>query len=75
MNSNDKFTTSDISLASFLLMKNIKLLSAEKIKGKFEFTFDNNINDTQPLCQEYLISDYPRYDAALRQLKKKLYGL
>ena len=70
MNDNDKFMTSDISLASFLLTKNLLLLSAVRAKGRFEFTFD-----TQAFCQEYLMSDYPRYDAALRQLKKKLYGL
>lgn len=75
MNDNDKFTTSDISLASFLLMKNLLLLSAVRVKGRFEFTFDNKLNDTQTFCQEYLMSDYPRYDAALRQLKKRLYGL
>ena len=75
MNDNDKFMTSDISLASFLLTKNLLLLSAVRVKGRFEFTFDNKLNDTQAFCQEYLMSDYPRYDAALRQLKKKLYGL
>lgn len=74
MNEQQNFVTSDISLAAFLLLKGIKLLSAERQKGKFEFTFSNINNDISPLCYEYIISDHPKYDAAMRQLKRKIYG-
>jgi hypothetical protein len=66
-------TTSDISFAAFMLMRGMKLVSAGRSRGKFEFVFDCN-GDEAKLESEYVISEFPRYDAALRQLKRKLYG-
>jgi hypothetical protein len=68
------FATSDISLAAFLLMRGIRIISAKKEKGKFNFVFEDYENVTNELSQEYIMSEYPRYDASLRQVKRMLYG-
>jgi len=68
------YTTSDISLAAFLLMSGMIIISAKKAGGKFVFTFDDNSNEALQLSQQYIISDHPKFDAAMKQLKRMLYG-
>ena len=69
-----QYTTADISLAAFLLLKGMRIVSARREKGKFAFTFDDAENVAFGLSQEYVLSEYPRYDASLRQMKRMLYG-
>jgi hypothetical protein len=69
-----QYTTADISLAAFLLLKGMRIVSARREKGKFAFTFDDAENVAFDLSQEYVLSEYPRYDASLRQMKRMLYG-
>lgn len=68
------FATSDISLAAFLLMRGVRIMSAKREKGKFIFVFEDYENVANKLSQEYIMSEYPRYDASLRQIKRMLYG-
>lgn len=68
-----EYSTSDIALAAFLMMKGLKLTSAKREGGKFIFLFNDKNNLANSLLQEYLVSDFPRFDAAMRQLKKILY--
>jgi hypothetical protein len=68
------YVTSDISLAAFLFMSGMTIISAKKAGGKFEFTFDDNSNVALQLSQSYIISEHPKFDAAMRQLKRMLYG-
>ncbi len=68
------FTTSDISLAAFLVMRGKRLLSVGRERGKFEFIFESFSESENELEQEYVRSEFPRYDAAMRQLKRRLYG-
>jgi len=68
------FQTSDISLAAFLIMKGKKLVSVSRERGKFEFIFEPFTLDEGDLEQVYVRSEFPQYDAAMRQLKRKLYG-
>ena len=68
------FATSDISLAAFLLMRGIRIISAKREKGKFIFVFEDYENIANELSQEYIMSEYPRYDASLRQIKRMPYG-
>jgi hypothetical protein len=68
------YTTADISLAAFLLMRGMRIISARREKGKFVFEFENGENQAFDLSQEYVLSEYPRYDASLRQVKRMLYG-
>ena len=67
------YTTSDIAFAAFLMMNGLKLVFAKRESGKFVFTFDDKNNLANSLSHEYLISDFPRFDAAMRQIKKILY--
>jgi len=67
------FNISDISFAAFVLLRGAKLLSVGRQGGKFEFVFDCN-GEEERLESEYVSSEFPRYDAAMRQLKRKLYG-
>lgn len=68
------YTTADISLAAFLLMKGMRILAAKRERGKFVFEFENSENRAFDLSQEYIQSEHPRYDASLRQIKRMLYG-
>lgn len=68
------FQTSDISLAAFLIMKGKKLISVSRERGKFEFIFESFTFEEGDLEQVYVRSEFPQYDAAMRQLKRKLYG-
>ena len=54
-------------------MRGAKLVSVGRQRGKFEFVFDCNGEEGR-LEAEYVSSEFPRYDAALRQLKRRLYG-
>jgi hypothetical protein len=67
------YITSDIALAAYLMMRGVKLISADRQGGKFTFTFDDKNNLANSTSIEYLSSDFPRFDAAMRHLKKMLY--
>jgi hypothetical protein len=69
-----QYTTSDIAEAAFLFMKGLKIISATRKEGKFSFTFDDKLNGSSALIQEYIKSEYPKYDAAMRRIKKMLYN-
>ena len=68
------YFTSDISLTAFLLMKGMRILTAQKHGNRFEFLLDCKGLSTQELVDEYISSEYPKYDASMRVLKKRLYG-
>jgi len=67
-------TTSDVSLAAFLYMRGMILISCKKKGSKFEFVFEDTQNQASGFEQEYLFSEFPRYDAAVRQMKSKLHS-
>lgn len=69
-----QFTTSDIALAAYLLMKGLPIISAAKVRNKFAFTFDDKNSLAKSLSQEYITTEHPQYDAAMRQIKRMLYG-
>ena len=68
-----QYTTSDIAEAAFLFMKGVKIIGANRVGGKFAFTFNYNSDEISPLIQEYINSEHPKYDAAMRRIKKMLY--
>ena len=41
MSTTTEYTTSDLALAAFLVMRGLPLLSANRIQGRFEFIFDD----------------------------------
>lgn len=67
------YETSDISISAYMVMRGISLISAAKIGNKFRFIFDNHDGHAESIEREYLSSDFPRYDASMRQVKRRLY--
>lgn len=67
------YETSDIAMSAYMVMRGLNLLSATKSGNKFRFAFDNPNGIAEILEREYLASDFPRYDASLRQIKRRLY--
>ena len=69
------YETSDIAISAYLVMRGINLVSALKIGNKFKFVFDNINEAAEAMERDYLTSDFPKYDAAMRQVKRRLYKL
>jgi hypothetical protein len=67
-----KITISDISMAAFFLIKGLRMLSAKKSGNKFEFVFEDPTGISDSLENEYILSDFSRYDAAVRKLKNRV---
>ena len=69
-----KYQTSDLSIAAFLMMKGLKLVSADReSSGRFIFVFDDPNNDGVKYAIEFAGSDCAVYDNHVRNLKKILY--
>ena len=69
-----KYETSDLSIAAFLMMKGLKLLSADReSSGRFMFVFDDPNQKGVQLAIEFAGSDCAVYDNHVRNLKKILY--
>jgi hypothetical protein len=68
------YTTSDLPLAAYLMMKDLKLKNALRSPGgKFEFTFFDPTDIAFTLALEFVNSDFCKFDNHLRSLKKILY--
>ena len=68
------YTTSDIAIAAFLMMKGMKLLSASRERsGRFKFEFDNLKNEADKLAVEFVNSESARFDAHVKNLKNILF--
>ena len=68
------YKTSDLGFSAFLMIKGLKLISASRVSGRFQFEFDDPNNIANTLSIEYLNSEFPKYDNAVRTLKKLLYS-
>ena len=69
----EKYITSDLSLSAFLVMRGLKLVSAQKVSGRFEFVFSDDLNEADSLAIEYINSEFCKFDNHVRSLKKLLY--
>lgn len=70
----NKFTTSDIAHAAYLMLRGLKLLLATReTSGKFKFEFEDKEGIAKQLVVEYITSDYAAFDTHLKNLKKLLY--
>ena len=67
-----KFKTSDLGIAAYLLCKGVRLASASRGSGRYEFVFE----DPDDLCISYSIdyvnSECSRFDAQIKNLKNIL---
>lgn len=71
----NSYTTSDLSLAAYLVLKGLNLISADKKdNGRFEFVLDDVNNVGAKLSLEYLSSDFCKFDNQIRIIKKVLYS-
>jgi hypothetical protein len=67
------YETSDIAISAYLAMRGLTLLVAQKVGNKFRFIFEDADAMAEIYEREYLSSDFPRYDASMRQVKRRLY--
>jgi len=68
------YTTSDIAIAAFLMMKGMKLLSASRERsGRFRFEFDNLKNEADKFAVEFVNSESAKFDAHVKNLKNILF--
>ena len=63
------YTTSDIGLASYILLKGGKLISARKGRAGYELVFDNSDGKCAILSVEYLNSEFTKYDMYSKNLR------
>lgn len=71
---NKTFTTSDLPLAAYLVIKGLPLTSAKKLNGgKFEFILEDPNDAAGALSIEYINSDFCKFDNQIRSIKKLLY--
>ena len=68
------YVTSDIALAAFLMMKGMKLLSADRERnGRFRFEFDDTRNQADKFAVEFVNSESAKFDAHVKNLKNILF--
>ena len=67
------YTTSDLSLAAYLLLHGLILKSAQKTVGKFEFILLDPDNKADDLSLSFIGSQFSVYDGYLRTLRGMLH--
>ena len=66
--------TSDLAIAAYLMLHNFKLIDAGKLPtGKFRFVFEDPDDQARSKSVEFLSSDFCKFDAHVKNLKKLLY--
>jgi hypothetical protein len=69
------FTTSDLALAAYMVMKSLNLVSARRLEsGRFEFRMEDPEVRAEKLALEFVSSEFAQYDNQIRALKKLLYS-
>lgn len=64
-----QYSTSDISIAAYLLFKGMALISAERGSSKFKFTFSDPEKLGQKYVLEFASTPLAQFDAHLRTLR------
>tara|TARA_Y100000310_G_C20149053_1_gene563818 strand:- start:306 stop:527 length:222 start_codon:yes stop_codon:yes gene_type:complete len=71
----NNYVTPDLSLAAFLLMRGLKIESADRDpSGKFIFSFSDPDNKGKILALDFINSEFCEYDNHVRNLKKIIYS-
>ncbi len=69
------FTTSDLALAAYMVMRGLGLISAKRLdSGRFEFKMEDPDVKADALALEFVSSEFAQYDNQIRALKKLLYS-
>jgi len=75
MSNSNTFETSDIAIASYLMIRDLKLLSASKTPaGRFKFVFEDLFSVGPAMAVEFMNSEFSRFDNQVRNLKKLING-
>lgn len=64
-----EFKTPDIGLASYILLKGGKLISASRGRGGYDIVFENENSFCEVCSVEYLNSDFTKYDMYSKNLR------
>ena len=64
-----EFKTSDIGLASYILLKGGKLISAKRGRPGYDIIFENNDGSCDIHAVEYLNSEFTKYDMYSKNLR------
>lgn len=68
-----RFETTDLAFAAFLMLKGIELVETEREKGKTKFIFDDSVDLCEHLMLVYANSEFQKFDAHIRALKKLIH--
>ena len=66
---NKKYTTSDLGLASYLMLKGVKLISATRAPAGYQICFDDSADVCNTHAVDYVNSDFLRYDTYSKNLR------
>ncbi len=68
------FETSDIAIASYVMMKGLRLIKGERERtGRFKFVFNDPDSLGNSYAVEYVNSESAKFDAHMKNLKNVLY--
>lgn len=68
------YSTSDIAIAAYLMMKGMTLLAASRNqKGRFHFEFDDPRAEGNKFAIEYVNSESAKFDSHIKNLKNIIF--
>ena len=68
------FKTSDIAIAAYLMMKEMKLIDARRLNnGRFHFEFDDPSGKGNTYAIEYVNSESAKFDSHIKNLKNIIF--
>jgi len=74
MENNNQFTTNDLSLAAYLVMRGCELRHAKQLGKTFQFILDLGAHREHTLQADFINSEARRFDSAVRDLKKIMFS-
>jgi hypothetical protein len=70
----NEFTTNDLSLTAYLVMRGCTLIDARQMGKSYKFTLDLGNSNKHKMQADYINSESRKFDAAVRDLKKIMFG-
>ncbi|MGE5551513.1 MAG: DUF5659 domain-containing protein [Bacteroidota bacterium] len=75
MDKQKRFVTTDLGLAAYLKLRGLVLSSVDRsVPNAVTFVFEDELDVCEQLRMEYVNSDYYRFNAELRGVKKLVHG-
>jgi len=74
MNDSKEFATSDLALAGYLKLRGLELVRIDRsTPRRAVFYFDDSLDVVEHLAIEFANSEFRKYDAEVRALKKLIH--